>query len=170
MQNVWIIIWRFSPLHIWHISLINKSIKSKNKTLVIIWSANKIDEKNPYTIKERLEILKKEFWDKILLRYIDDYEEDESWINYLNNIILSENISKEDFLYFLWWDIKNDYAIKIIKQYQESFKYRNIFFDEKPRNEIPISATKIRQLLKENNKREIKKWLSEKTTYLIIKK
>ncbi|MDD3303261.1 MAG: adenylyltransferase/cytidyltransferase family protein [Candidatus Gracilibacteria bacterium] len=170
MQNVGIIIGRFSPLHIGHISLINKSIESKNKTLVIIGSANKIDEKNPYTIKERLDILKKEFGDKILLRYINDYEEDKNWITYLNNIILSENISKEDFLYFLGGDLKNDYAIKIIKQYQENFKYRNIFFDEKPRNEIPISATEIRQLLKENNEKEIKKWLSEKTTYLIIKK
>lgn len=170
MQNVWIIIWRFNPLHIWHISLINKSIITQEKTIIIIWSANKNDEKNPYSKEQRTQMMKNEFWNKIILDYLNDFKQDKDWIFNLNNLILSKNIQKEDNLFFFWWDLKNDYAIQVINRFKNFLSFKNIFFDEKPRNEIPISATIVRKLIKENNLEETKKWLSEKTTYLILDK
>ena len=168
MQNVWVIIGRFSPLHLWHISLINYSLENNDKTIVIIWSAEKIDEKNPYTLDERLEILKREFGNNLIIDYLNDSKDDDVWISNLQTVInkysvLSDNID------FLWWDLKNDYAIKVIKEHLEKFNYSKISFFEKNRLEIPISATKVRNLLKENNLEEAKKWLSVKTTSLIIK-
>lgn len=168
MQNIWIIIGRFSPLHIWHISLINYSLNTNNKTIVIIWSAQIIDEKNPYSILERKQIITSEFWNNLILDTLDDYESNEEWISKLKSIIL-KYWKLEDNINFLWWDLNNDYAIEIIKQYKELLDFNTLSFQEKSRQEIPISATKIRALLKEKNYKEAKKWLSKKTTLLIFK-
>lgn len=167
MQNLWIIIGRFSPLHIWHISLINYSLKYYDKTIVVIWSAEKIDKKNPYSLIERTEILKKEFGDNIIIDYLNDCEKDEDWIDNLNTLIKKYS-TKEDNIYFLWWDLKNDFAINVIKKYIKMIDFNTISFIEKPRQEIPISATKIRSLLKEKKYNETAKWLSEKTVDYII--
>ncbi|NDK08034.1 adenylyltransferase/cytidyltransferase family protein [Candidatus Gracilibacteria bacterium] len=169
MQNVGIIIGRFSPLHLGHISLINYSLENNDKTIVIIGSAEKIDEKNPYTLDERLEILKSEFDTSLTIDYLNDSKEDLIWINNLNNIISKYSLISDN-INFLGGDLKNDYAINVIKEHIEKFNYQKISFFEKNRLKIPISATIIRNLLKENNNEEAKKWLSEKTTSLIIKK
>lgn len=169
MQNLWIIIWRFSPLHIWHISLINYSLDNYDKTIVIIWSAEKIDEKNPYSLDERENILKKEFGGSIIIDYSNDFEKDIDWINNLNTLI-QKYCNKEDNINFLWWDLWNDYAIKVIKEHIKIIDFNTIFFKEKSRLEIPISATKIRNLLKVKKYDEIEKWISKKTYKLIIKK
>lgn len=169
MQKLWIIIWRFSPLHIWHISLINYSLDNYDKTIVIIWSADKIDEKNPYSLNKREDIIKKEFEDKILLDYLKDSERDDEWISNLD-LLIKKYSKNQDEINFLWWDLWNDYAIKIIKEYLYKFNYEKVNFYEKSRQEIPISATEVRLLLKQNNLEEAKKWLSEKTTLLIINK
>jgi len=169
MQNLWIIIWRFSPLHIWHISLINYSLDNYDKTIVIIWSAEKIDERNPYSLDERENILKKEFGDSIIIDYSNDFEKDSDWINNLN-ILIQKYSTKEDIINFLWWDLWNDYAIKVIKEHLNKFDFWNITFIEKSRLKIPISATKIRNLLKVKKYDEIEKWISKKTYKLIIKK
>lgn len=169
MQKIWIIIWRFSPLHIWHISLINYSLNNHNKTIVIIWSAEKIDEKNPYSLIERKQLLEKEFSRNIILEFLNDCEKDDDWISNLSNIIKSHTLINDN-LNFIWWDLSNDYAIRVINEHIDKFKYNKINFLEKSRLDIPISATQIRKLLKENNFIEAKKWLSKRTTWLIIKK
>ncbi|MFA5917100.1 MAG: adenylyltransferase/cytidyltransferase family protein [Candidatus Gracilibacteria bacterium] len=169
MQNLGIIIGRFSPLHIGHISLVNYSLKNHDKTIVIIGSAEKIDKNNPYSYNERNDIIKKEFDANIILDYLNDYEKDENWIGALNSVIKKYS-TKEDNLYFLGGDLKNDFAIKVIKEHIQELDFNTISFIEKPRQEIPISATKIRNLLKEKNYDETEKWLSEKTVDLIIKK
>lgn len=169
MQDVWVIIWRFSPLHLWHISLINYSLKNYDKTIIIIWSAEKVDERNPYSLNERLEIIKREFSNNLTIDYLNDSTGDEEWINNLQNIINKYSVFS-DKINFLWWDLKNDYAIKVINEYLDKFSYKKIYFYEKNRLEIPISATIIRDLIKRNNIKEAKKWLSKKTTSLIINK
>lgn len=169
MQNVWVIIGRFSPLHLWHISLINYSLENNDKTIIIIWSAEKIDERNPYSLRERLDIIKSEFGNNLIIDYLNDSEDDSNWISNLQSIINKYSLLS-DSINFLWWDLKNDYAINVIKEHLEKFNYNKISFLEKNRLEIPISATIIRNLLKENNTEEAKKWLSLKTTSLIIKK
>lgn len=168
MQNIGIVIWRFSPLHIWHISLINQSLKINDKTIVIIWSANVIDENNPYTIEERQEILSQEFWKQIILETLNDSESNEKWMENLWKL-LDKYCNNKDNLNFFWWDLENDYAIKVIKKLSPILGYKKINFFEKNRNEIPISWTKIRDLIKEKKFEETKKWLSKKTTSIILK-
>lgn len=167
MQNIGIVIWRFSPLHIWHISLINNSLKLNKKTIVIVWSANKIDKKNPYEISKRKKILEAEFWKKILLYSLNDYESDLEWLNKLENI-LDKDCEINDKIFFFWWDLENDYAIQVIKKLSNFLKYKNIEFYEKNRLEIPISWTDIRKMIQEKNYSETKKWLSKKTTKYIL--
>lgn len=168
-MTLWIIIWRFNPLHIWHISLINSSLSKCDKTIIILWSANIINENNPFSKDERLEILKNEFGNNIIVDHLNDYEHDIEWIKNLNELIkkywnINDNIT------FFWWDLKNDYAINAIKNFQEEIGFKNIDFIEVHRDIIPISATKVRNHLKSNEHEEAKKWLSENTKHTIIKK
>lgn len=167
MQNIWIIIWRFNPLHIWHISLINASLSKSDKTIIILWSANIINENNPFTKEERAEILRKEFLNEIEIDFLDDFDSNEDWINNLLKII-NKYTNNSDKLSFFWGDLKNDFAIKVITKYLDVFNYSEINFFEKDRLEIPISATQVRKMLKNNENPE--KWIWQKTKDLIIKK
>lgn len=166
-MHVWVIVWRFNPLHIWHISLINTSLSKCDKTIIIIWSANIVNENNPLSKDERKKIIESEFGNNLVIDYLDDYESDIEWIKNLK-IILDKNNFLEDKISFFWWDLKNDFAIKVINSYIDKFNSEKITFFEKNRLEIPISATEIRKIFKENG--NPKKWLWDKTKKIIIKK
>lgn len=169
MQNIWIIIWRFNPLHIWHISLINSCIKSCDKTLIILWSANKNDYLNPFSISERTEFFKNEFWDNVSIEYLDDYESDEIWIANLHKII-TNYCSLNDRVVFYCGDIENDSAVSVIKKNIKLFNFKKLEFVEKKRSEIPISATKIREYLKNWQKNILKKWLNKNVFDFLMSK
>lgn len=170
-MNIWIIIWRFNPLHIWHEALINESLKNNDKTIIILWSTDKIDSNNPLNKDKREELVKLiyvDFIDKwiIEIKNIADYESDLEWfleIKKLLNSYLNEKLT------FYWWDVKNDYAIKVIKQFRDKFENK-IFFVEKSRKIINISATRIRLMLKEGDFKMLKRFVNEKIVKYLIEK
>nr|MDD3720226.1 adenylyltransferase/cytidyltransferase family protein [Candidatus Gracilibacteria bacterium] len=168
-MSLGIIIGRFNPLHIGHISLINSSINKCDKTIIILGSANVINENNPFSKDERYIILKKEFGDYIYIDHLDDCESDIEWIRSLDELI-RKYCNFEDKITFFGGDLKNDYAINAVKIFQKELKFKNINFFEKHRDIIPISATKIRNHLQNNEHEEAKKWLSDNTKHTIIKK
>ncbi len=61
MISLWLIIWRFQPLHRGHILLIEKSLNENPATLVLIGSSENKDEKNPYSYVQRKEFILWEF-------------------------------------------------------------------------------------------------------------
>jgi len=162
-MKIWIIIWRLNPLHIWHIKLIESSIKQNDKTIIILWSSNISDEHNPFLFEERKSFLEKIFSKKIKIEKSNDYETDEHWYKEIKEIL--KDFEKED-LTFYGWDLKNDSAMKVIKQF---WNFKNIKFSEKNRNTINISSTKIRQYLKEKNFLEVKKWIPNEIYEEVIK-
>ena len=162
-MKIWVIIWRLNPPHIWHVNLIKKSIKQSDKTIVILWSSNLKDYNNPFSFEERKSFLKKIFSNKVEIKKSNDYESDKKWYEEIKKIL--KNFSNNKIIFY-WWDLENDSAIKMIKQFW-NFKEKN--FKEEKRSKINISSTKIRQHLKEKNLEEAEKWLPEQIYRDIIK-
>lgn len=170
-MNIWIIIWRFNPLHLWHEALINESLKNNDKTIIVLWSSNKIDIDNPLNSDKREELIMLVYKDNvdkkiIEIKNIADYEDDFEWFLEVKKLL---NVYLNDRLTFYWWDVRNDYAIKVIKQFRNKFEHK-IHFVEKSRKIINISATKIRQMLKNWDFKMLHNFVNQKIVKYLIEK
>ncbi len=156
MQKLWIFIWRLNPPHIWHINIINKSLKENDISLVFFGSANIIDDKNPFTFEERKSFLETIFIGNKSLKidFLDDVPDDEIWVEKLAEKIKKYTENEDIQITFYCWDLENDYAILVIKKYLEKLQLKNISFTEVSRKEFlnknyeEVSSTKVRELLK----------------------
>lgn len=80
------IIGRFQPFHKGHLFLIQEALKTADKVIIGIGSANISDRDNPYTIDERLTMLHHAFRKANLEDYveaivtIDDVPDDAQWL------------------------------------------------------------------------------------------
>jgi len=164
MQELWIIIWRFQPFHIWHALLVEKAVAECDTILILIGSSNKIDADNPYSFEYRKSIIQEENLSaKIQIWQLPDFKDDKEWIEYILKYI--PKTVKSCNIYC--GDSKYDSAIQTLNEYKGM-----LFFDyqliEIPRSIIPISATKIREYIHEWNKAQLRKYLSAKTLEKII--
>lgn len=166
MHKIWIFIWRLNPPHNWHLNTIKKSLKFNDLTIVILWSANVTDEKNPYDILTRINFIEEHFNnEKLIVETIDDMESDEEWVKEIKNILdIYKNEDSE--ICFYTWDFENDYAIKAIKEYENKLDNKNFKYHEFSRNELKvehnsesfcISSTLLRKAIEENDIDFIKK-------------
>ncbi len=168
-MEIWVIVARLNPLHIWHENLIKNCLKQCEKIVIILWSANIINKDNPLSLKQRKEILNLVFQkvileEKIEIFSLDDYESDIVWLQNLKNL-LKEYLNEK--IVFYWWDLNNDFAIKVLKEHKNDFY--NIDFVEIKRSIIPISATIVRKLIRNSNIIELKKWINKKEVPFLIK-
>lgn len=65
---------RFQPLHAGHIKLI-RSVLNEGKNVLIALRDIDIDENNPYSIEQRIEMFHKEFGDSVKVIIIPDISE-----------------------------------------------------------------------------------------------
>lgn len=195
-MKIWILVWRLNPPHFWHLNIIETMLKENSKTLVFLGSSNILDEKNPFSFEERkdflLEIFEKE--ENLFIDFLEDFEHDEEWIlslkNKISSIILknsyplptkigdySSNVSDNFEIIFYGWDLKNDYAIQIIKDFEKLLDFPQIFYKEISRKEsfllinwekVDISSTNLRIFLKTENKNILEKFTDEKILKKII--
>jgi len=159
MRKIWLIIWRFQPLHIGHKLLIQTSIKENPATLVLIGSSNKNDSFNPYSYELRKDCILSEFQESSLSIWaLPDFESDIEWINFLKNYI-PDSVTR---IQLYCGDKKNDSAIQTLLSFQSNCDFcLNIC--EIPRWTIPISATKVRKWIQEKNISEVSKYVGKKT-------
>lgn len=168
-MSLWIIIGRFNPLHLWHMKLIEKWLEENKKTLIIIWSANICDTRNPFDIKERKTIISSELYNKnIVIDSIDDTSQDLEWFDNLKKIIEKHNFKKTAMIFYCW-DIENDYAIKVIKENEKSLKDYIISYKEISRKEDGISATMIRNIINSWNIDDVYHLIPKSTKDIIHK-
>lgn len=158
MNELWLIIWRFQPFHKWHKLLIDASQWDNSSSLVLIGSVNKQDTINPYSYELREKILQAEYNTKIFLWDLPDFSTDNEWKNYILTHI-PQNTNK---VTLYCGDKKNDSAVQSLLQFQDSLPF-TLIIKEIPRSIIPVSATQIRNWIKENDTVNLKKYLSEKT-------
>lgn len=159
-----IIVGRFQHIHIGHEKLINIGLKLCKKLLVFIGSANQTtSQRNPYTYEYRkslIEIIYKEEINngKLIIAPLDDWKDSTilspQWGEYvLNNA--KEILGKYPscIIYGKDKDIFKCFAKDTVKNISE------VYVD---RNSLLISATKMREFLKENNKKEWEKYANPK--------
>lgn len=160
----------FNPVHNGHISIVNYLIKNKYVDKIeIIPTGNYWDKNNLISINDRINMLK-------------FYENDNIIINStLNNLEYTYQILREfndeiylivgaDILpkFYLWKNIDEILENKIIvinrndidvNRYIEEFNNKDNFIVINDLKTIDISSTKIRELVKDDKKKELKKLL-----------
>lgn len=155
MSQIGIIIWRFQPLHTWHLLLIEKSLKENHKTIIFIGSVNKSDEKNPFSFDLRKECIEWEFGgENIDIFKLPDFPSDEEWIQHVL-LPIPKNIKLCN---IYCGDKEKDSAIISILKHSNLFPFK-IQVTEIPRSIINISATEIRDFLSHNHEWKLKKYL-----------
>lgn len=157
MNSLWLIIWRFQPLHLGHQLLISASLWENSNTLVLIWSINKQDDNNPYSYTMRKDILEQEFGD-ISIWALPDFPSDQEWINCILRYIPKNTQT----LTLYCWDAKNDSAVISLLSSQSTLPFK-IKVQEISRSIIPVSATQVRDWISQWNTQELRKYLWEKT-------
>lgn len=87
-------IWRFQPVHIGHLDVINQIFDTGYQNIIIgVGSSNKQDERNPFSFLQRKEIIEMSLNDRgidlsrIEIVGIPDFSEDEDWYAYITDMI-----------------------------------------------------------------------------------
>ena len=146
---------RFEHVHKGHQKIIDRMLKECKKSIILVGNCQALrTEKNPFTILERINLIKKIYGNKnnLIIGFFPDlpnvpkskkeYENWGDWIlgfcDYYSgstpNIVYSGDEAKTEWLY-------GKKRIRLIKI---------------PRQELPISATKTKDLLKQGKKEEWK--------------
>lgn len=182
--DLWVMIWRLNPPHIGHIRVIKKAIRENAKLLLFLWSANKLDEKNPFSANERLFFLNFYFKDeiksgKLTIGTLNDVWDYQKWVT---NLWIEISSIFPDFKWKIniyWWNMKADMAINAISQYQDNLWLENINYREIEREDffinhnwekIEISATSVRNALNTWNDELAKKLMNNELSDLVINK
>lgn len=173
-MKIWILIWRLNPPHIWHMRILKDSFKNNEKTILFLWSANVSDDKNPYSYHQRKGFINKLYCDEnLLIKSLDDVSKDEEWVKLINEKLQEFWILKNDEITFYGWDFKNDYAILILKKYEQLLGFDIVNYKEISRKNHYIdssnckkwvSSTLVREAIKTNNKELLEK-LVDKEIY-----
>lgn len=77
-----IFVGRFQPFHLGHLHAIQKCIDTFGSVTVVIGSIQESNtDRNPFTFEQRKAVIEKVFGDKVKVFGIEDYNNDELWIN-----------------------------------------------------------------------------------------
>ena len=158
-NTLWLIIWRFQPIHKGHIQLIQKSLEENPATLVLVGSVNKQDNKNPYTFEERRNFILWEFPNKKLsLAPLPDFASDDDWIDHIL-LHIPERVTDAS-LYC--GDRQNDYAVQVLEKLKATLPF-DLEIQEIDRKDLPVSGTQIRGYLRENQTQKLRDSLWNET-------
>lgn len=168
MNKIGVILARLQPIHNGHLALIEKACQENDEVYVFVGSADKFNARNPLPISLRLQLandavkdLKDMYTAKISIIALDDLtdESDNShdWGFYLYSKVVSITNSSNFTIYY------SD-GFEIITTWFPSFILRNnVSLCLLARNATVdgISATKIREMIIQENFDELKKYVPE---------
>ncbi len=142
-MNIGLVHGRFQPFHNGHKFLVDEMLKECDLGVILIGSATKNDEKNPFDLERRKEMIRSIYGDNQKLRIganIDldaPYAEDAQWDVVLSSCVLSLTGYLPTHVYG-----GNEYGVTwrcIVPEIRKFDRYRE------------ISATEIRKLIQEKN-------------------
>lgn len=149
IYSVGLYIGRFQPFHIGHLYIIKEALKECEKLVVAIGSAQEArTEKNPFNFYERMSFiaasLSWEELERIVIIGVNDRENKEdnsSWGEYLINEVLRLT------------DLQPGICFTGEEQIRQHW-FDTVEIDEKviSRDDIPVSATMVREAVRNNNK------------------
>lgn len=159
LYDTGLIVGRFQTLHIGHQSLIDTGIKLCDRLLVLIGSAQECGtRRNPLNINTRTKMLKEVYGDQIIVYGLSDMT-DESDIRPEWGKYLLENVDRYIYKAPELMIYGNDEARSHWFD-PEDIKDTSEFIVNRGR--IPISATKLRDLMIKDNRKEWMKWVDPK--------
>lgn len=154
-----LVVGRFEPIHLGHEKLIDISLKSCDKTALLV-TYNNLDKNNPFSFEYVIHLINKIYSNEIesgrlkVIPFKNDTEFNESYGDKIISVV-NENFSKKpDFI--VYGSDKN------ISKCFSNVARKNIFEVKVNREELNISATDIRKALNENNIEFIKKYINPK--------
>lgn len=139
-----VIIGRFQTpyLHEGHKHLINTALSENNRVMILLGTKvdDELDERNPYSFNERIEIVRSDFPDALIYKLTDVPESDEVWSQRVDEIVESV------------MDIGN-YDVASLYHSRDSFKdyYSGNFKTVEVPQISGVSATQIREQMKTKN-------------------
>lgn len=150
---------RFQPFTVGHESLVDTAKKLCDRVLILVGSAQEVaTERNPFDIQTRIEMIKEIYGDSVIVKP-------------LNDLTNENDITPE------WGKYVLDNCNRTIFKKPEVMIYgndesRSLWFDKKDiadvtevivnRSKIDISATKVRQMLVDDNRKEWMQWVNPK--------
>jgi len=144
-QTLWVYIWRFQPFHNGHKSIIDKMIQDNEINLILIWVNEAYGtKKNPYSYAERLWFIS-DIYKNLNICPLIDNDSDKKWVQ---QILWIWYIQKSNYIKLYCWDQDNDSAIKVIKEHENLFIWKQLEIIQIDRNINPISGTQIRHEMK----------------------
>ena len=158
--NWGVFLFRAQPIHNSHLAIIKKALNENENVLLVIGSSDKRNEKrNPLDIHYRLHLVH-----KVLIDELSDYDYERIKIATLRDLS-TEDALEDDVAWghYLYYNIVNQIGNRRFKlYYSDSPEIMIRWFDNEVKNYIDIafidrstlvnglSATKIRELIKEN--------------------
>lgn len=159
MQTLWLIIWRFQPLHKGHELLIQTAIKDCSQVIILLGSSNKNNKNNPYSFKQRKEIIEEVFVEKkVSIFPLPDFQSDNEWkdkiVSYIPQSFQEVNL--------YCWDKLQDSAVITLQNLKNTLPF-TLSIIEIPRSIIHVSASEVREWLENTSSDKLQRFLSEKT-------
>lgn len=133
-----LIIGRFQPFHNGHYELLKYCERKSDDVIIIIGSANKMDRNNPWSVFERVEMIRS-VSSEALIAYVNDYDSDKDWIKEIKEIVEQNDNEitlyghkKDDTSKYLEWFPGWEYCdIGIQASGISGTEVRRIMFEEK---------------------------------------
>lgn len=159
MKQIGVVLARLQPIHNGHMALISKAANENEKVIVLIGSADKLNKRNPIPFNVRFDLAKEALKDfsNVEIYGLDDLSDEtqntHEWGFYLYSKIVSI-INQSNFTIYY-----SD-GFEIITSWFPGFILRNnVSLSLLARNatENGISATKVRELIKDENDAELLK-------------
>ena len=159
--DVSLVVGRFQPIHIGHEAIINKALELSNKLIIFIGSSDKKNEiDNPFSYEFRKSMIELIYQDEIEKGIIKIYPLKDigvgnvfAWGDYVINEALKYTPKIDLFV--------SGIEAKIDLWFKEEYK-NNIDFVKLSREDILISATKLREYIYNNEYDEFKKYVNKK--------
>jgi len=149
MRHYTVFIGRFQPFHIGHMSVVDKALAVSDKLIMVIGGHdNPRTPRNPFTTKERIEIIKAavpiEYQSRIMFAPVNDYAyNDQRWIGAVQGAVFSA-IHSEGF-------ISGGYKVSLIGHAKDHTSYYLNLFPTWDSIEVPqersYSATEMRNVM-----------------------
>ncbi len=147
-QTLWLYIWRFQPFHNGHKSIIDRMIQENEQNLILIGVSDSYETtENPYSYTQRLGFMSDTYQDETNIAFwpLIDNDSDKKWVQQILWIWYIQKVKK---IQLYCWSIAEDSAIKVIKQYENLFTWKQLDIIEIDRNIVPISGTQVRHEMK----------------------
>lgn len=156
---------RFQPLHIKHEAIINNLINDYgDNSVIIIGSAQILNEKNIFTFEERKNMINLVYPDYKNIYPLNDHFDDCVWRLHLNAIIYNKFNIEDESMVEVYCGCLYDVT------FFEASGHKIKTFNRKINDESNISSTKIREAINNNDLEYIRKSTNPKIYNFIIEK